>query len=154
MRLLWLSRSETGNARLMRVVRRKIEVAVRNGTATVEAYTYGDWGTYQHGAIPGAWSLVLLPLGLCLPPDWSTFRTAEQARAAMVEIARLKNSWHLVRQEDLTKEIGEKMKAICQRRGSIPERESYSCAAEKADEPRIGMSRPRRLNGYAGLADA
>lgn len=135
----------------MRVTKRRIEVAMRHGIATVDSYTFGEWGAYQHGTVAGAWSLVLLPLGLCLPPDWSTFRTLEQACGAMAELQRSRNQgWDRITQEDLlTPGLGDRLKTICKRHGAIAEGESYSCAAVLADEPRVGISKPKRLNGFA-----
>lgn len=116
------------------------------GTRRVLAWRLGDWAAYQPGSVPGLWSLVLLPLGLTLPPDWASFRSARQACAAMAEIVRLRNSWSVIMQEDLTPVLREQLRAIVRKYGAVDG--GYSCGAVKADASRFGMRRPRRLNRY------
>lgn len=110
----------------------------------VPALRFGDWAAHRGGA-PGRYVITLLPLGLCLPPQWCWFPSLRQAVAAMLEIARMKNSWAFVTQEDLTVELGERMRAICLHHGSLPGPMGLTV---DADTSVTGRRLSRRPNGY------
>ena len=102
------------------LTRQSIELrGVLSPVIRVMAWRLGDWAVHEMPDMPGRWCLTLLPLGQCLPTDWASFAKRSQAVAAMVEIARLKNGWHRVTQDDLTKEMKARLQEICRRRGAL-----------------------------------
>jgi hypothetical protein len=116
-----------------------------NVRTETEAACFGDWAAHQHLDVPDLWVLTLLPLGLNLPPDWCSFPSEAQAVDAMIEIARLRNSWSVVVQADFTRELKVQLMAIAEKHGAV---EGPLGAAAQADTNRLGMKQRARPNGY------
>jgi hypothetical protein len=114
------------------------------GEREVEACCFGDWAVHASLDVPDRYVLTLLPIGLCLPPDWCWFARPRDALRAMVAIARLKNSWAIVQQVDLTVALGQRLRAICAACGS--ERGPTALTID-ADLTVAGTPAPRQ-NGY------
>jgi hypothetical protein len=112
----------------------------------VQAACFGDWAAHRHLDDPSIFVLTLMPLGLNMPPDWCSFRTELQAVSAMTEISRLKNSWAVVTQADLTKPLKAELQRIAKRHGAV---EGPIGMAVKADRDRFGRQIDRRPNGYS-----
>jgi hypothetical protein len=111
----------------------------------VEAHCFGDWAVHRHIDDPALWVITLLPLGMNLPPDWCSFLSEEQAVGAMVDIARLKNSWAVVTQADLSLAMKAQMQEIAAKHGAA---EGPLGMAAKADHNRFGRRIDVRPNGY------
>jgi hypothetical protein len=127
--------------------RRSIQIAQGFGrpVPTVEAQCFGEWATHRHVDDPSLWVITLLPLGLNLPPDWCSFPSEQHAAGAMVDIARLRNSWGLVTQADFTLALKQQLMAIAQKHGAV---EGPVGIAVKADHNRQGRRIDSRPNGY------
>lgn len=129
------------------IAQRTIEIAQGFGRAVsrVEAQCFGEWAVHQHVDAPHLFVITLLPLGLNLPPDWCSFPSEQQAVAAMIDIARLRNSWAVVTQADFTAELKQQLLEIAKRHGAI---EGPLGIAAKADHNRLGQRLSVRPNGY------
>lgn len=124
-------------------------IEIRRGLGTkshVEALCFGDWAAHRHLDVPSLYVLTLLPLGTNMPPDWCSFPTEQQAVDAMIEIARLKNSWAVVTQADMTKALEADLKRIAAKHGAV---EGPLGIAVKADRCMFGKALDRRPNGYS-----
>jgi hypothetical protein len=116
----------------------------------IDAIVYGDWAAHRHLDVPDLFVLTLLPVGRKMPPEWCSFRTEQQACDAMVEIARLKNSWSVVTQSDLTIELRDQMMAIAASHGAV---EGPLAQGALLDHSRLGLHLKRRPNGYGPALD-
>lgn len=108
-----------------RIVRRQVQLMDSIGSpfapVLVDALVYKDWAAHQQVRGPlGRFNLTLLPIGLCLPVCWATFPNRQSALLAMVDIADLRNAWHLTTQADLTPDLERRLRAIAARRGALP----------------------------------
>jgi hypothetical protein len=131
----------------MMIEARQIEIAAGFGRTVrcVEAKCVGDWAVHPHLDVPGLYVITLLPLGLSLPPDWCSFEIEDHAVQAMLAIARLRNSWSVVTQADLTPDLRDHLKAITARHGAV---EGPLGVAVRADHNRFGRKVGTRPNGY------
>lgn len=124
--------------------RRRITVRGMFSDSVVDAWCLGDWAAHWQIDEPDRWCLTLMPIGMSLPFVWASFPTFRRAVKAMRDIARMRNDWHLVRQADLTKELGDRLKAICLRHGA----EHGAVQAQwPADRTLLGHPQPP-INGY------
>jgi len=117
---------------------------------TIPAKVHESWAAHQHLDVSSLWVLTCLPIGLNLPPDWCSFPTEKQAIAAMVEIERLSNSWHVATQEHFSDpEMGRKLREIAQRNGAV---EGPLGLVGKVDHSALGRRLAARPNGYSPVA--
>lgn len=130
--------------RLSLIARRSITLRGLFGDREVKALCFGDWAVHASVDVPDRYVLTLLPIGLCLPPDWCWFAKPREALRAMLAIARLRNSWSRVRQEDLTLALAAQLRAICEACGS---ERGPSAMTIDADLKVTGLP-ASRLNGY------
>lgn len=113
----------------------------------VPAWRHREFAAHEQIGRAEVWGITIAPLGLGLPPEWASFAEARQAVGAMVEIARLRNGWHLITQDDLTSDLIGRMKAICKRHRAAV---TKGMAAMTADADLDVSGLPfTRLNGYA-----
>jgi hypothetical protein len=117
-----------------------------------EGWVHRDLAVHRCANAEPFWQISILPLGLCLAIDWCAFDRFDDAVAAMVEMAALRNDWHCIRQADLTKDLETQMKAIATRHGA-PERWVVG-AAGHADRNKFGRPMSERPNGYGAALDA
>lgn len=97
-----------------------VEIAIfgdRGATKTlrVTAHRYLDFAAHkQFGAnlFNQKWAIVHLPSGLRAAKD---FQSIELAAAAMVEIARLRNDWSCIEEDDAGRETAAKVREIIRR---------------------------------------
>lgn len=131
-----------------RLVRTSIEVLGFNGAPrgvlSAPAWGHQDFAVHQHVNRPDLWVITIKPLGLCLPTTWCSFNRLRDAALAMIEIAALRNDWHIITQADLTPALGEKIKAIASRHH--PDQSGFRSLTHEAGKSLTG--RPLRLNGY------
>lgn len=113
--------------------------------SVVAAICYGDWAVHRQVAQQDLYCITLVPIGLSLPLAWATFVDARNAVDAMKEIAQLRNSWSRVTQEDLTKQLGDQLQAICLKHGAV---EGEMQWAQDCDKNLFGLPTKERLNGY------
>jgi len=113
--------------------------------AVVHAVCCGDWAVHRRLDDQDYFCITLLPLGLSLPYAWASFTTPEHAIAAMKSIARMKNSWAQITQQDLTKNLGDQLQAICLRFGAVEGPAQWSVPADKNI---FGLPIKERVNGY------
>src|SRR6218665_2579169 len=90
-----------------------------HGWKTIPGVKYQDWAAHRSVDCPDLYFITLLPLGLCLPPDFASFHNLEQAITAMVDIAKLRNDWHIADQDVFTIQLRNRIKHICERHGSV-----------------------------------
>lgn len=102
----------------------------------VEGWRYQDFIVHQwnDGELFDPWRVSHLPTGMLL----ARFSKDENACEAMIEIAKLRNDWAIIRQGDLTIETRDKCKSII---------EKYK--GEFANGRRDGTQMRYDLNGYA-----
>lgn len=130
------------------VTRRTIAVRSLMGNRQVRAWCFGEWAVHANVDVPDRYVLTLMPLGLCMPPDWCWFGDVQAALRAAVAFQRLRNDWAVVTQSDLTLALKEQLRAIARRCGSG---QGPSALTIDADLTVDGREAPR-LNGYAGAA--
>lgn len=118
-----------------------------HGARRLEALRLGDWAVHRSIDCGDHFVITLLPLGLCLPPDFASFRTERAACAAVVEIVRIRNDWHRIEQADLTIALRDQITAICARHGALMD--GPVGVQGHADRTLMGRSKSSRLNGYA-----
>jgi len=113
---------------------------------TIEAAVGQNWAAHRHLDVHGLWVLTCLPIGLNLPPDWCSFPTEEQAIAAMNEIERLSNSWHVVTPQHFSDpEMGRKLREIAKRNSAVA---GPLGAIGMMDHNMMGKRLPHRPNAY------
>lgn len=115
------------------------------GDSVALGWRYGDWAAHRQLADPTLWCITHLPLGLSLPLAWASFTCSGDATAAMIKVARLKNSWARVTQEDFTSQLREQICAICQQHRAV---EGPVQWAQDADKTVLGVRTSARMNGY------
>lgn len=114
------------------------------------AYVFGDWGVHRHLDNPQHWIITMLPSGMSVPPDFCTFLDPCKAFAAAKAFQRLRNDWHIIRQENLTLELKAKMMDICESNGAI---KGLIGMTGKLDHNAFGARRSKRPNGYGPSLD-
>lgn len=115
------------------------------GHTEVDGWRLGDWAAHQQLADPSQWCITHLPTGLSLPLIWASFKTRGAAIGAMQEIVTLKNSWAFITQKEMTRELGEKLRAICLRYGA---QEGPVQIKRDLEESDVGLPSVKRYNGY------
>lgn len=103
----------------MKFKRVTIDVHGLFGTNKIPALQYNTWATYQLPEDPSLWVINFVPFGFNLPPDWCSFKSARQAAKTIVDIDRLKNSWHVATQDDFTPGLRDRLKEIAKRHGAV-----------------------------------
>lgn len=129
----------------MIVTKKKITIRGLLRDSIVEAMCFGDWCVHRQLAYPEKFCITLMPIGLSLPLTWASFDHSDNALGAMQSIARLRNSWSQVTQEDLTKKLEDQLRAICLRFGA---REGSVQITQDCDKNMLGLATRERLNGY------
>lgn len=116
------------------------------GDSVALGWKCGDWVVHEQLADPTLWCITHLPLGLSLPLVWASFTRSADAVAAMVEVARLRNSWARVTQEDFTSQLREQLVAICQKHHAVEGPVQFIQHAERT--VRGDFESNARFNGY------
>jgi len=129
----------------MMIQRKTITVRGLLRDTLVAALVHGDWAVHRQVAVPDMFCITLLPVGLSLPLAWASFDNGSSAVAAMIDIARLRNSWSQVTQEDLTKKLEDQLRAICLKHGAV---EGPSQFSQDCDKNSFGLPTKERVNGY------
>ena len=115
------------------------------GSREIRALRYGEWATYRLPDKPSLWVLCLIPIGYALPLEWASFISVTAACRAMVAIQRLRNSWALVEQSDLTVQLRDRVRHICHHYGAVEG--PVTMSIPDIDHPPALHGRPR-INGY------
>lgn len=145
-----MGRGKTGETQtLMRISQvctpQRVTIRGLFGDQEIWAWRYGDWAAHSCIDDPGRFVLTLLPIGLCLPPDWCSFADIRRAVSAMIEIARLRNDWARILQIDFTPELKTRIEAIAKRHGATT---GPVALAVDADHSQFGVPVSARPNGY------
>jgi hypothetical protein len=85
---------------------------------SVEAAVIGEWAAHKQ-IHSDAFCITHIESGLSLPFAWASFHVFKAALGAAERINRLKNSWHLLRQDDLTMELKDRLVKICRTCGAF-----------------------------------
>lgn len=119
------------------------------GVSRVNGWRLGDWVVHRQLHEPQRFCLTLLPLALSLPLTWASFRSRHDAIGAMGEIVRLKNSWSVTTQADLTKQLEAALRRICARHGAFQTGDVQpTCEAGRS---LLGAPTAQRFNGYPAV---
>jgi hypothetical protein len=128
--------------------RARITIRGLAGDRQIAALRLGDWAVHRNVDKPEHYLLTLLPLGLCLPPNWCSFARLEDAARAAAAIARMRNSWAQIVQADLTLELAAKLREIAVACGAV---RGPTALTIEADHSPLGLPLTVRPNGYATL---
>jgi hypothetical protein len=104
------------------------------------AHRFGDFAVHrgeEADLLKGDWTITHLPTGRALA---SEFRTFERAVDAMVEVARLRNDWAVISDEDIDDDLKIKCRDIISKFGGY--------IGQRKDD----MPREPAFNGYAALS--
>jgi hypothetical protein len=92
------------------------EIEIRTGNRDlprrVHAWCFGDFAIHKwtDGNPSEGWRLTHLPTGLLVAVGhWSR----DEAIEAMIEVARLRNDWAVIKDEDLTDGLADQVSSIC-----------------------------------------
>jgi len=105
------------------------------------AHRFGDFAVHRGDSADlfnGDWRISHLPTGRVLADE---FRTFERAVDAMIEVARLRNDWSIIGDQECTDELRDKCREIVRKYGG-------HVGSRQDDLPR----RPA-FNGYSGAAE-
>lgn len=100
----------------------------------VPAHRYGDFAVHRNESMDlfkQDWAITHLPTGRLLADN---FRTFERAAAAMIDVARIRNDWAIVGDEECTDELRDRCREIVGRYGgyvghrqdSLPRRPAFN----------------------------
>lgn len=120
----------------------------------LEGWRWRDFAARRCPEYPQYWMIQQLPVGTPLAIDWCAFTDFDDAVAAMKEMQRLRNDWHVIRQADMTKALEAQLHAIAKRHNAVGvETHGIVGVAGRVDRDKYNRVMRRRLNGYGEVLD-
>lgn len=95
-----------------------VEIKLWSGTETVHGHRYQEFAVHRLASegMFDPWRISHLPSGHVAGKE---FPTLEQAAAAMIEIAKLRNDWAVVQQDDLSARLRAQVIEVVERHGGF-----------------------------------
>lgn len=126
--------------------RETVTLATHDGPEQVTSWRYRDLACHQGiGGEAGRWVITHLPSGLCFT-QLGSFEKIEDAAAALVETALLRNDWPYIERDDLRR-IAEQVGPIFVKHNAKPRLSRYGGNKYGPGNKVVG----RPLNGFDSI---
>ncbi|MET3481592.1 hypothetical protein [Methylobacterium sp. 1973] len=126
--------------------RETIVVATHDGPDAIPSWRYRDLACHNGlGGEAGRWVITHLPSGLAFT-QLGSFEKIEDAAAALVEVALLRNDWPYIERDDLQR-IAEQVRPIFRKHNAKPRLSRHGGTIYGPGKKVVG----RPLNGFDGL---